>query len=257
MDIITGNKEANLQKVKDVIIKNHKKEIDLWVLPELFSTGFAYGKFHLLAENINDSYTINFLQSLSQQLSIGIASTLLITNATNNTFFNVGFIISSSKGLELTYKKIHLWGTEKKYFTAGSTVAEPINFENKAKIGLSICYDLRFPEISRILTLKGAEIIITPAAWPDARIEHFKLLASARALENTSYYVAVNRYGQEKEAKIITYPVYSRILDPLGNVLTEAGNEEKIIQANLDSSALTKARTLIPVLKDRNITFEK
>ena len=134
---------------------------------------------------------------------------------------------------------------------AGKKIPKPINFEKKAIIGLSICYDLRFPEVSRNLAVNGAEVIITTSAWPEARIEHFNLLASARALENTCYHIALSRIGEEEDIIRTVYPGSSRIIDPMGEVIVTAEGKEEVITAILIGEKLDQAREYIPVLKDR------
>ncbi len=249
MEILLGQKEKNLEKLVNKI-KNLTSEIDLLVVPELFTTGFAYSQYPGLGERLEDSPTRIFLEKLSEEENIGIAGTFLILNKKNQCQ-NLGFIISPSKGLIYKYPKMHLWGNENNYFVAGDKITPPVDFEGKAKIGLSICYDLRFPEVSRSLVLQGAEVLITTAAWPDLRASHYRLLSAARALENTSYHIAVNRTGLEEDVYTINYSGSSRIIDPLGTPIVEMGEKEGIISATLTAEALNEARMYIPVLKDR------
>ncbi|NHJ48568.1 MAG: hypothetical protein FK733_12355 [Asgard group archaeon] len=256
MEIITGNKEANLENLEKVIEKHQDISIDLWIVPELFTTGFDYKNFESLAEDPKDSETVSRLISLSKKYSTGIAGTYLIQETGN--YFNLGFIISPLKGLIYQYRKIHLWGNEKMKFTAGTSVPPPIDFDGKAIIGLSICYDLRFPEVSRKLVTQGAEIIINSAAWPAQRIDHFNLLSSARALENTSYHIAVSRIGFEVSEinglnVEVEYPGSSRILDPFGDVIASSLDKNAVLMATLEGDKLAKYRNRIPVLKDRKL----
>ncbi|MFW9924989.1 MAG: nitrilase-related carbon-nitrogen hydrolase [Candidatus Thorarchaeota archaeon] len=124
-------------------------------------------------------------------------------------------------------------------------------------MGLAICYDLRFPEVYRNLVLMGAEVLITSASWPMARIDHFNLLASARALENTAYHIAVNRLGADYEPTLTKYNGSSRVLDPFGNIISGASNFEQVIFAHLKSEILEKARKILPVLKDKMLVMDK
>lgn len=254
MSIISAEKEKNLKKVEKEIQRKEFSNVDLWILPELFTTGFTYSLFSKIAERKFDSKTINFLEILSQEYTIGIAGSHLIVE-NENKYYNLGFIISPSKGLVYQYKKIHLWGIEKDYFVAGQEIPKPINFENKAKIGLSICYDLRFPEVSRNLVVNGAEVLITTSAWPGVRIEHFNLLASARALENTCFHIALTRTGEEEDIIKTIYPGSSRIIDPMGEVIAKADKKEQVLTAILKAEKLAETREYIPVLKDRKGKF--
>jgi predicted amidohydrolase len=256
MEIITGKKEENFTKLVKKLEEFKSEAIDLWILPELFTTGFDYENFSKIAENPNNSDTLNKLETTSKQFSTGIAGTFLIQE--DEKYYNLGFIISPQKGLVYQYKKIHLWGNEKKKFTAGKIVPAPVDFEGKAKIGLSICYDLRFPEVSRKLVTQGADVIINSAAWPAQRIDHFNLLASARALENTSYHIAVSRIGVEVSTinglKVeVEYPGSSRIIDPFGEVIVSTNEKDSVIIATLEGDILEKYRNRVPVLKDRKL----
>ncbi|MBD3189659.1 MAG: hypothetical protein GF308_03400 [Candidatus Heimdallarchaeota archaeon] len=254
MTVLSGQKEKNLEKIQQAVKKYHAEEIDLWILPELFNTGFAYSKFSQLAEKLQESATLAFLGELIEEYDTSFCGSLLCKTDNFNKYQNVGFIFTP-QGLIYSYPKIHLWITERDHFTAGRKLTPPVDFQGKANIGLSICYDLRFPEIARKLVLQGAEILITPAAWPVSRIHHFNLLAQARALENTCFHIAVNRLGIEEEPKLTRYPGSSQIIDPWGEVLAGAGRFERVIKATLEASTLNLARELLPVLNDRKKTF--
>ncbi|TFF90855.1 MAG: hypothetical protein EU548_00875, partial [Promethearchaeota archaeon] len=224
------------------------------IVPELFTTGFNYSNFSELAEYRNESETIKQLEEISEEYSTGIAGSILMKESKNSEdkdYLNIGFIIEPTKGLSYTYQKVNLWGEEKKHFKSGAKIPKPINFLNKAKVGLLICYDMRFSEIYLQQVINGVEILITTAAWPSARVNHFNLLAKARALENTTYHIAVNRIGIEKDLIETTYPGSSRVIDPLGKILVKAKKKEQLINTKLTNKNLQEARDKIPVLVDR------
>ncbi|MEA2070117.1 MAG: nitrilase-related carbon-nitrogen hydrolase [Asgard group archaeon] len=255
MDVITGKKDKNLAKITQ-LLANYTESIDLLVVPELFTTGFCYDKFDVLAEEKNNSETINSLEKLSQEYSIGIAGSILMVHKHNKKMaskkaLNIGFIIEPAKGAIYSYQKVNLWNQEKKHFIPGNILPEPVNFMNKATIGLLICYDLRFPEMYRKLALNGADIILTTAAWPSARVQHFNLLAAARALENTCYHLVVNRIGREETTATTTlYPGSSRIINPCGKSIIEATTKDEVISATLTEKKLQNTRQKLPVLED-------
>jgi omega-amidase len=253
MEIVTSKIEDNLEKVTRTIQENYDKEVDLWVVPEVFTTGFAYNDFPILAQNKDESPTIDYLTKLSNEFGTGIAGTYLAANIETDSFLNIGFIISPTKGLVLSYQKIHLWGQENDHFEAGNKVAAPINFENKANIGLAICYDLRFPEVYREIAKNDVDVLITTASWPKARVQHFDLLSAARALENTSYHIAVNRFGVEQDKTKTAYSGSSQVINPLGEVIAKAEAKEDVVIAKLDPELLIKTRERIPVLRDRKL----
>ena len=108
-----------------------------------------------------------------------------------------------------------------------------------AKIGLTICYDLRFPEIFRIASLQGADLLVVIANWPAVRINHWLTLLQARAIENQAYVVGVNRCGKDPN---LEYPGRSAIFDPKGTCLVDAGGEETIVQAELNPETVREWR---------------
>jgi len=256
MGIVTGEKKRNLQKVEQRIQSLEGKGVDLLVLPELFTTGFDYAQFPLLAELEGESETLDHLEALAKEYELGLAGSLLTTDDQKEQYYNLGFVVSPSEGIIYKYHKIHLWGREKEHFTAGKQIPKPSSFEGKVNIALAICYDLRFPEVYRAFALSGAELLLTIAAWPEQRWQHFHLLAKARALENTSFHVAVNRFGEEQTDFLVNYNGKSGVFSPLGEVLAEAGEGEGLIISALPAKALLRARKTIPVLKDCTIKLQ-
>ena len=116
------------------------------------------------------------------------------------------------------------------------------------RMGLMICYDLRFPELARTLALSGARILIVPAQWPKARAMHWQTLLRARAIENQVFIIGANRTGSDED---LSFPGLSAIIDPWGQVLAEAKDKDGIILAELDMNRVTQAREQIPVMTDR------
>jgi len=147
------------------------------------------------------------------------------------------------------YAKRHLFGFtggETRVLTAGDdlvTVDLPW-----FRVGLSICYDVRFPEMYRALLDLGSEVFLIPSAWPERRIAHWSLLIRARAVENQAFVVACNGVGKQDEVDL---GGYSAIVDPWGMVLAEGGSDEEVLIAEIDSRLVAKTRQDFPVLKDR------
>jgi predicted amidohydrolase len=115
-----------------------------------------------------------------------------------------------------------------------------------------ICYDLRFPELFREATRRGANLITVIASWPGTRIGHWMALLKARAIENQSYVIGVNRCGQDPT---LSYSGHTQIIDPSGEVLANAGEQEKIISAELSLEHLTSYRAKLPFLADMRPDF--
>ncbi|MGH7792749.1 MAG: nitrilase-related carbon-nitrogen hydrolase, partial [Thermodesulfobacteriota bacterium] len=135
---------------------------------------------------------------------------------------------------------------ENTYFKSGGerlVVDTPLG-----KLGVIICYDLRFPELARGLALNGAEMLVVPAQWPKARLNHWRTLAIARAIENQSFVIACNRTGRDTKEE---YPGHSLIIDPWGDVLAEGEEEEGFIIAEIDLERVNVVRRTMRCFDDR------
>ncbi len=146
-----------------------------------------------------------------------------------------------------TYRKIHpfSYSTEDKNYTKGE--ATVITKINDFSAGLSICYDLRFPELFRQYAKNKVDIIIVIANWPDTRIEHWRTLLKARAIENQCYVLGVNRVGNDPK---LNYPGFSSIVDPMGIELISVPEEEKIVTAEILKEKADEVKNSLPFLND-------
>jgi deaminated glutathione amidase len=152
---------------------------------------------------------------------------------------------------EAAYRKVHLYDSfgfrESDRLTAGPI--EPVLVDlGGFRVGLMTCYDLRFPELSRRLSDEGAEIFVVPAAWVagDRKVDHWRTLVRARAIENVAYVVAVGQPGPR-------YCGHSMVVDPLGDVIAEAGEGEETLTAILLRERLSDARDTNPSLSNRRL----
>ena len=114
--------------------------------------------------------------------------------------------------------------------------------------GMMICYDIRFPELARKLAINGAKMLFVPAQWPNPRLHHWRTLLMARAIENQMFVIACNRCGTSGTS---TFFGHSLIIDPWGEIIAEAGEEESIIRAEIDLALVDTIRSKIPVFEDR------
>ena len=149
------------------------------------------------------------------------------------------------------YRKVHLYDSfgfrESDRLTAGAI--EPCLFDlDGFRVGLMTCYDLRFPELSRLLVAEGAEVVVVPAAWVagERKVDHWRTLVRARAIENTAYVVAAGQPGPR-------YTGHSMVVDPWGDVLVEAGTEPGSLRAELVRDVLEEARRTNPSLANRRL----
>lgn len=235
------NKEANKEKIISLLI--NIPQSDLIVFPEMTLTGFTM-ESSLFAEDLKGE-TFNFYSSLAKEKNVNILGGLIEKN--NNNFFNSLLHISPNGELISVYRKIHPFtfsGEDKNYSGGNERIITTIN---KIKFGLSICYDLRFPELYRFYGKEKVEVIVDIANWPVARIEHWRTLLKARAIENQCFVIGVNRTGSDPNLK---YNGFSSIYDPMGNEIISVTDEEKIIISYIDISLVEKTRTSLPFLND-------
>jgi predicted amidohydrolase len=216
---------------------------NLAVLPEMWSSGFAYKNLNELAGRT--AGIVEELLELSQKLKLVIVGSM--PEPHGEKVFNTVHVVDNGE-LVGVYRKLHLFSLlgEDKAFDSGDAwlLAET----SIGKIGVIICYDLRFPELSRRLTLEGASVICVPAQWPKPRQEHWRTLLRARAIENQLFIVACNACGQIGK---LDFFGMSMIIDPKGEVMADAGETVCEIGAQLDMQAMAEWRAQIPCLNDR------
>ncbi len=226
-------------------VKNEKS--DVVVLPEMWSTGY-YPKANLksFCETDGDKIKSSFA-SLAKELSVNIVGGS-VANFKNGKLYNTAYVFNRDGGTVGEYDKTHLFTpmNEHKYFEYGDSCT--IFTLDGKRCGIAICYDIRFPELVRSLALDGVEILFVVAQWPCQRVEHLKLLSSARAIENQMFVVVCNSCG---EADGTRFGGNSRLIDPWGTVLNSAGENEEIITADCDFSIIESIRNSINVFDDR------
>ncbi len=235
------NTEENISKL-DTLLESLTDET-LVIFPEMTLTGFTMHSTEF-AEEIDGKGFLYFIQKSAELKKHFFAG---IIEKDDGGIFN-SLIHFDDKGLiTARYRKIHLFSMSKedKFYSAGKeTIVTKIN---NVKIGLSICYDLRFPELYRFYAKEKVDIIVNIANWPVQRIEHWKHLLKARAIENQCYMIGVNRTGADPFNK---YNGASAVYDPLGNEIILAGEEEKIFTAGLDLESVNQTRNELPFLND-------
>lgn len=254
-----GNKQANLDKVQKFIEENAWFKPDLIVLPEVFNSGIDHKALQKLAENIPEGETTELLSKLAKKYETNIVGGSFIEKCENSNppYKNTSVVFDRKGEILSKYQKIHMfnyYGSEEgAYVSSGDKVV--VVETDIGKIGLSTCYDLRFPELYRTLTYGGAELIICAAAWPYPRLEHWTTLNKARAIENTVYVIAVNQCGRVNVKR--QNLGYSMIINPWGDVISSVGGDEGVMLDEIDFEYQKKIREEFPVLNDRNLDAYK
>jgi predicted amidohydrolase len=246
MDIDLGNPERNLKKVRQIASEAAERESNLLVLPELWSTGYDLKNAEIHASPIGEGVFAD-IALLAKEYQLHIIGSNL-SRLDDGGFGNTAVLYGPDGRSVEEYTKIHLFRLmeEDQYLTAGNhlSLADTI----WGKVGLAICYDLRFPEMFRSYALSGAKMIILPAEWPYPRLNHWRTLLQARAIENQFFLIACNRVGTTKGIKFFGH---SCIIDPWGNFVIEGGEEETVLSSTVHLDKIDEARTKIPIFQDR------
>lgn len=243
-DVILGDMDANVNLVLQALDRLGKEDAGLAVLPEMWSAGFDNPN---LAEQARA--TPEILDNLSRTAArkeMVVAGSL--PELADGTVYNTLYVVDADGSLAGAYRKMHLFSVnrEHEFFGAGdrSVVCDTL----LGRMGLMVCYDLRFPELCRTLTLQGAQVVIVPAQWPKTRIRRWDILAQARAIENQLFIVGVNRCGSENR---FVFGGHSIVVDPAGEVIFHAGDKPVVATAEIDLSRIEKVREFMPSLKER------
>ncbi|MCS7121608.1 MAG: carbon-nitrogen family hydrolase [Archaeoglobaceae archaeon] len=233
---ILPDRNKNITNSLNLVKKAIKLKADIVVLPEVHTTGF-YHKNLERVEKLNNELKSLIELSKDTLIVAGVAER-------DNYLYNSAVLIWKGE-IVGKYRKNILFplSDEKKFFKAGNKLEV---FETDfGRIGVIICYEIRFPELSRKLTKMGAEMIIVPAEFPKDRIEHWKTLIKARAIENQLFVIGANCVDGNMECG-----GRSMIVDPMGKVLAEAGELQEVVVSDVDLKEIEKVRKEFPFLKE-------
>jgi predicted amidohydrolase len=244
---------ARLSRV-DAVVRGERglRDADLLVLPEMWTAGyFSFDEYPARAEPL-EGPTLSLAREWATELRLTVHLGSFVEADAEGRLHNTSVVIGPDGTVANTYRKIHLFGygsREAELLTSGETVAT--SDVGGQPTGITTCYDLRFPELYRSLVDVGAEQVIVCAAWPAARLEHWRLFTSVRAVEQQVNLVACNAVGEQQG---VTLAGHSRIVDPTGEVVAEAGTDEGFMFADLDPSLPRTFRAEFPALADRRWT---
>ena len=246
------NKADNKQKVGETLalIAEHCTNTDLVVYPEMTLTGFTMESLKVKEDELS-SETITYFKEQAKKYKVSIAFGVVLSKgekATNN------LVVVSEQGVLATYAKIHpfSYAGENDYYQAGDELKKLTI--GGATIGLTICYDLRFPELYQAYS-KDCSVILNIANWPERRVSHWRALNKARAIENQVFMIAVNRIGTD--GKGLQYVFSSHIVSPYGEELKGTSLSEEVVVYDLNLEEVAQYRAEFPVKNDRKITLYK
>jgi len=224
-------------------------DTDVLVLPELWGAGyFGFDGYEAHAEPI-DGPTVALAQAWARDLRIEVHLGSFVERHADGRLSNTAVIVDRNGALTNVYRKVHVFGygsQEQALLTPGDRVG--VSPLGGLPSGVLTCYDLRFPEIFRSLVDLGAEQISVCAAWPAARLEHWRLFTSVRAVEQQAWLLACNAVGEQQG---IALGGHSRVVDPWGQVVAEAGDDEGFTRVEVDAGLPQRVRATFPALSDR------
>jgi len=241
--VTLGDVDANLARVKEALRALAGDGVQLAVLPEMWSCGFDYRKLPELARET--PRVLEEISALSAALGLTVVGSL--PEPHGDKVYNTAYVVDRGS-LAGSYRKMHLFTLmgEDRALDAGDS---PMVVQTSVgAIGVLICYDLRFPELARRLTLEGAQILAVPGQWPERRRAHWLTLLQARAIENQLFVLGTNCCGTTGK---LLFGGHSLIVAPRGELLAAAAGESCALTAELDLAEISRFRGEIDCLGDR------
>jgi predicted amidohydrolase len=255
-----GDVDGNRDRAVDAVERAAARGADLVALPELWNVGyFAFDSYAREAESV-EGPTLTELSALAERLDVGLLAGSIVEDLAASA--EAGVDVPAEEGFANTavffdrdgrrrgvYRKHHLFGygsAETRLLTPGEHLPT-VDFEGFT-LGFTTCYDLRFPELYRELTERGATLVLVPSAWPYPRVEHWQTLSRARAIENLSYVATVNGSATFDEGTLLGR---STVYDPWGTTLASAGDDPALVTAEVTPDRITRVRDEFPAWEDR------
>ena len=246
------NKDENLKKIISYILKASSKNATLCAFPEfmMFYTNSSQTSKELanLSETINGNF-ISTIAKAAKENHIQVIGSFYEKSKKRDRVYDTSFVINHLGKVISTYRKIHLYDAlgfkESDKMIPGAKIAKPVS-TSIGKIGMMICYDLRFPEMSRALALAGSEVLIASSAWVKGPMkeEHWITINKTRAIENGCYVIAPDQVGN-------IYCGRSLVVDPYGKILLDMKKKQGISFVDIDLKKVKEIRKVLPLLKNR------
>jgi len=250
------DKTANLEKAKKYIEKAKKMGADFVVIPETFMVFPAPGvNYADVAETLDGPFVTGLKEAAKENQIYVVCGMYEPEKGENVRAYNTTVVLNREGKIIHKYRKTHLYDAfayqESKSVIPGDGPLQVFETEF-GKIGLMVCYELRFPEIARQLAMQGADVIMVPTAWLMGYLkeEQFEILIRSRAIENTVYVCASDQVGNSISGR-------SMIVDPMGLIIGSTGEEESIFAADIDPDRIRRVREKNPCVAQRRTEFYK
>ena len=245
MDMRLGDADCNFAHAEELVRAAAERERpDVVVLPETWNTGFFPKDLSTCADR-DGQRTRETFSRLARELNVHIVAGS-VADARDGRFYNTAYVFDRTGAVVAEYDKTHLFtpSGEHQSFRPGSHTCR-FTLEGRS-CGLIICYDIRFPELTRTMTLEGVDLLFVVAQWPAKRAMHLETLSRARAIENQMFLALCNSAASDTACG-----GGSAVIDPWGQDLARAGTGEEIISAQADFSVIQGIRDSINVFHDR------
>jgi omega-amidase len=251
MEVMPSGLSKNIEKGIDFIFEAARRGSDLICFPEMWTSGFAWNKLPEMAQH--HAEVMETLSREARRHRIWINGTMPVPGEQGKVT-NSSIVIDPEGKVAGTYQKTHLFTLfhEEQFIEPGNSLC--LVDAPWGRTGLSVCYDIRFPELFRSYALMGAQLILSPMAFPHPRLEHWKILARARAIENQIYFVGANRVGSEDMGDFgsVQYFGDSVIIGPWGETIIEGSEkEEQLLTTTIDMGRVNEVRSFMNLLDDR------
>lgn len=255
--VIHADKKLNISKAESMIKAAAAQNCQLAILPEMFNCPYKAELFSEYSETYPSGETIHMLAKAAAEGKIGVVGGSIPERDKENKLYNTSFVFDEQGILVGRHRKMHLFDVE----IAGGTVFKESAILSAGQdvtivkiagvtLGIGICYDIRFPELSRLMTLAGAEVIIFPAVFSvSTGPDHWELLMRGRAVDNQVFVVGAAP-ANTAESACQAYG-HSMATDPWGNIIGSAGTEEQMLIVELDLEKMCTVREQLPLLKHR------
>jgi predicted amidohydrolase len=246
MAIAFGRPDLNMVSARIQAGQVAERGAHLLIFPELWPTGYDLARAGQYAASLDEG-PFALMAELARTHRFYVVGTALEANP-EGAPFNTAALYGPDGDLVGAYRKVHLFPPmgEVQHMAPGDLL--PAFDLPWGRVALAICYDLRFPELWRCYTDAGAQLILIPAEWPERRVEHWRLLLRARAVENQLFVVGCNRAGADVDGE---FGGHSAAIDPWGRVVAGDGSEPGLFVGTLDLEEVARARSRFPFLQDR------